>query len=159
MSLRLNATDDIDTPVLPRRRMRQDAELDITPMIDVTFLLLIFFLVASIPDEPHALELPKARHGVAVSSRTSIIITIADGGRGKALVYLADGKIGSPLEGDPIRQEAAVREYVEREHRTGKQSVIIKAERGLRHGDVSRVAAVAGSVEGVKLNLAVMETD
>ena len=32
---------------LGRRRGGEDVEMDITPMIDVTFLLLIFFLVAS----------------------------------------------------------------------------------------------------------------
>ncbi|MCP3692284.1 MAG: biopolymer transporter ExbD, partial [Planctomycetaceae bacterium] len=32
---------------LGARRREEDVEMDITPMIDVTFLLLIFFLVAS----------------------------------------------------------------------------------------------------------------
>ena len=34
-----------DQPVI-RRRQLDDSEMDITPMIDITFLLLIFFLVA-----------------------------------------------------------------------------------------------------------------
>mgnify|MGYP003325625382 CR=1 FL=1 len=44
-----HAGDDSDdrSPLhLPRKKL-EDAEMDITPMIDVTFLLLIFFMVTS----------------------------------------------------------------------------------------------------------------
>ena len=33
-----------DAPVIPRRPMKDTADMDITPMIDIVFLLLIFFL-------------------------------------------------------------------------------------------------------------------
>ena len=40
--------DDDDRPeALKSRQQLEDTEVDITPMIDITFLLLIFFLVAS----------------------------------------------------------------------------------------------------------------
>ncbi len=32
--------------IKPRKRNLEETEMDITPMIDITFLLLIFFLVA-----------------------------------------------------------------------------------------------------------------
>ena len=35
----------------------------------------------------------------------------------------------------------------------------MKAEKGVKHRDVSRVAAAAGLVEGIQLHLAVMEID
>ena len=38
--------EEDDSFVMPRRK-RDDDEMDITPMIDITFLLLIFFVVAS----------------------------------------------------------------------------------------------------------------
>ena len=41
---------------MPRKRRFDDAEMDITPMIDITFLLLIFFLVASKMDEGATLD-------------------------------------------------------------------------------------------------------
>ena len=101
-------------PVLKRRRIADALELDITPMIDITFLLLIFFLVASTPDLQVAVELPPARHGLGVSARTATIVTIAKrGGPGGALVYLADGKIGEPLPDDPATQQQEISETVE----------------------------------------------
>ena len=39
--------DEDEGPVLPRRPIEVDDEIDMTPMIDVVFQLLIFFLVAS----------------------------------------------------------------------------------------------------------------
>jgi hypothetical protein len=45
-----NVADTEEAILHPRRQVQPEEELDITPMIDVTFLLLIFFLVASIPD-------------------------------------------------------------------------------------------------------------
>ena len=59
--------DDIDEleegPILPHRRVKNSADLDITPMIDIVFLLLIFFIVASVPDPQVEADLPHARHG------------------------------------------------------------------------------------------------
>ncbi len=140
-------------PVLKRRPVRDTAEMDITPMIDITFLLLIFFLVASIPDASSAVQLPPARHGQVVNPRTSVILTVAE----PAVVYLADGKTGSPLPADPKIQSALVTQAVREGVAEGKSTVLIKAERGVKHRVVSRVAAAAGQVEGIHLHLAVLE--
>ena len=75
-----------------KRKPAVDTELDITPMIDVTFLLLIFFLVASTPNAQTAVELAPARHGDGVSEQSSVIVTIArneSGDYATADVYLA----------------------------------------------------------------------
>ncbi|NLE38525.1 MAG: biopolymer transporter ExbD, partial [Pirellulaceae bacterium] len=83
---------DDDQPALPRRPMKDDAELDITPMIDCVFLLLIFFIVSSKMDPSASVELPPAKYGGGVSDKTSFIITIAkQEGDLPASVYLADG--------------------------------------------------------------------
>ena len=77
-------------PAAIRSRAAEDFELDITPMIDITFLLLIFFLVCSTTDQESTIELAKARHGRGVGERDSVIITISDEGVDSAPVYLAD---------------------------------------------------------------------
>ncbi len=142
-------------PLLPRRRVQPPAEMDITPMIDITFLLLIFFLVASVPDPIKAVNLPPARHGAAVNPKTSAIITVAErGGPGPALVYLGDGKSGRALPDDPATQNALITQFVRESYRS---TVIIKAERGVRHREVSRVAAAAAEAERIELHLAVLE--
>lgn len=145
-------------PVLPRRPVRDTAEMDITPMIDITFLLLIFFLVASIPDPQKAVDLPPARHGAAVNPETSVILTVAEGGgpRGTA-VYLGDGKVGTPLPDDPGVQEALITRAVSDGFAQGRPTVLIKAEKGVKHREVSRVARAAARVRGIRLHLAVLE--
>lgn len=148
-----------ESPLGARKRPQEDTEMDITPMIDCTFLLLIFFTVTSTPDAQTALNLATAKYGVGISQRDSIIISIAENGESQpALVYLADGKAGEPLKGSPADQDAEVRNAVEEGLKAGKSEILIKAESGVLHRDVSRVAAAAGGVsETLKLNLAVME--
>jgi biopolymer transport protein ExbD len=147
-------------PVLKRRPVRDTAEMDITPMIDITFLLLIFFLVASIPDPHKAVNLPPARHGTAVNPDTSVILTVAEGGGSRGTsVYLADGKVGTPLPDDPAVQENLITQAVSDGFGQGRPTVLIKAERGVKHREVSRVAAAAGRVSGIQLHLAVLEVE
>ena len=106
--------EEQEGPVLPRRPVSDTAEMDITPMIDITFLLLIFFLVCSTASVQTAVELPPARHGTGVSDRTSVVLTVADrGGAGPARVYLADGKKGKPLPDDEDLQAAEITQAVE----------------------------------------------
>ena len=149
-------------PVLPRRPVSDTAEMDITPMIDITFLLLIFFLVCSTASVQTAVELPPARHGTGVSDQTSVVITVADrGGPGPALVYLADGRKGKPLAGDEDDQQTQIKEAVERGWSEGKSTVLVKAEKGVKHGDTWRVYTAAGQaeVEGIRLHVAVLEIE
>jgi len=147
-------------PVLPRHPVRDTAEMDITPMIDITFLLLIFFLVCSTANLQTAVELPPARHGTGVSDRSSVIITVAErGGPGPALVFLADGRKGNPLSDDEDLQADEIAQKVEQGLMEGKSTVLVKAEKGVKHGEVWRVETAAGRVEGVKLHVAVLEID
>jgi len=129
-------------------------------MIDITFLLLIFFLVASTADVQTAVDLPPARHGQGVSDTKSVVLTIAErGGPGSALVYLGDGTGGTPLPDDSALQEERIAQAVRDGFNQGKPTVLVKAEKGVLHREVSRVAAAAGQVEGIKLHLAVMEIE
>jgi biopolymer transport protein ExbD len=50
--------DDEDDEVLPRTK-RPEAELDMTPMVDVTFLLLIFFMVTAAFSLQKSIEMPR----------------------------------------------------------------------------------------------------
>ena len=100
--------------LLPKRPIDDSADMDITPMIDITFLLLIFFIVCSTMSASTAVELPDARHGTGVDERNSVIITIDAQGDGQApAVYLGDGKAGERLPEDHDTQQDMVFEYVE----------------------------------------------
>jgi biopolymer transport protein ExbD len=67
------AGDDLGivAPARARRRrllvLPEDTELDMTPMIDVTFQLLIFFMLANQLANPAPIEVPLASYGKGVS--------------------------------------------------------------------------------------------
>ncbi len=140
------------------RPKRSDDEVDMTPMIDCVFLLLIFFLVGSIPDLKTAVELAPARYGAGADPFRSVIVTVADAGENQpAAVYIADGKIGAPLSGDPAAQHAALVEALKQGIQEGKTTFMIKAEKSVKHRDVSRVASAAKDIEKTDLYLAIFE--
>ena len=146
-------------PLSASRKQLEDAEMDITPMIDITFLLLIFFLVCSTPDQDTAIEMAKARHGRGVGERNSVIITISDEGVDSAPVYLANGMVGEPLSDDPDDQREKIAEAVEKGRTEAKENVIIKADRNVAFREVSKVIKSVSRVEGSKIFLAVLEGD
>ena len=59
-----------------KKKKKDEAELDITPMIDVVFLLLIFFMVTSTMDDQKAANVPPAKHGVGADANKATIISI-----------------------------------------------------------------------------------
>ncbi|MBL9080746.1 MAG: biopolymer transporter ExbD [Planctomycetales bacterium] len=147
----------VDGPVLARRPLSTDNNLDITPMIDVTFLLLIFFLVAAVPDVQAAPELPTAQFGESVSQNKAVIITVAVGATPEEIrIFLGPAKSGTPLGGSPESQDEEIRRTVDTGKSSGKTEVIIKAERRVRHRDVARVMQAA-AMEGMKIHLAVSD--
>jgi biopolymer transport protein ExbD len=152
--------NELEAPFRPRQREIVDAEMDITPMIDCVFLLLIFFIVCSTMDQQSPIDLAKARHGKGVSERDSIIISVGAGGIDASPIYLADDTSGQPLQGSLEEQTEAIRSAVEKEKREeGKQDVLIKADRNVAHRDVSQVIKAVSRVEGINLHLAVFESD
>lgn len=149
-----------DQPLVPRRPL-DDNEMDITPMIDITFLLLIFFLVAGRMDDRNPVQLPTARHGTSVASKTSVVLTMAAGDGRQAQVYLGDGKSPEKLldSTDLVAQENAIQDYVEKQLQDPvqpKSTVVIKAEKTVKHREVARVTAAAARA-GSDLYVAVLE--
>ena len=153
------ADEESSAPLLPPRRRPDDVEMDITPMIDVTFLLLIFFLVSATPDKRTAIELPKADHGVGVSQLRSVVLTIAEGGLNAAPVYAADGRIpGTELSDHLDTRREQIGELVEEGFRENKPNVVIKGDRNVAYREVARVIKAVSQVQGVKIHLAVLES-
>lgn len=149
-----------DLQQLLRTKSTEDLEMDITPMIDITFLLLIFFLVASKMDPSAAIQLPPARHGFPAVEKSAVIITMAAESDGQAAVYTANGKLDEQRVdgGDIDAQEDEIAAFVEEQIAGGKENVLIKAERGIKHREVARISKAATRPEGVQqLYLAVLE--
>lgn len=147
---------EVEEDFLRPRAVSNDDELDITPMIDITFLLLIFFLVSSKMNAEQAVDLPKARHGGVVAAKEAVIIVMKRGSGDQAEVLKADG---SPFSADTEQQNAEIAEYVQQGLDAGKKHVIIRAEGSVRHGEIGRISeAISESLEeGELINIAVME--
>ncbi len=139
---------------------KDDAEMDITPMIDITFLLLIFFLVASKMDAASEISLPKAKNGTAVTTKNSAILTVTDAGDGAVNIYLGNGAVEANriTATDLAEQESQIAGYIEQmlfqEH---KEQVIIKAAKDIKHREVARIMQAVGTVDDAKLYVAVLE--
>lgn len=129
---------------------------DITPMIDIVFLLLIFFMVCSTLDRKNPVVLPMAEHGTVLSQRNATVITV-DGEKGRVVVYLGDGTANEPLTGNWTVQEQAVVKAVENGLHDGKTAVLLKAAGRLPHGEVAKIETAIVSVPGVTIHLAVTE--
>lgn len=59
--------------------MDEDVEVDLTPLIDVTFLLLIFFMVTANMAEPTTVRLPRSKTGIGETTGDKILIHIHRG--------------------------------------------------------------------------------
>ena len=122
-----------DEGIQPRKTKTEDAELDITPMIDITFLLLAFFVVVSKMDPTTAVDLPRAQYGFAVPEKNCVVFVVTQGTtKDDAFIFKGRGKEESAKipEGDPIAQETEVADYVEQElsARPEVTAILIKAE-------------------------------
>ena len=164
MSLELAWDEDELEPAqeelpLKKPRKKMDDEMDITPMIDMTFLLLIYFIVTSIPDKSTAIELPKAMIGETVAQLKATVFTIGEGGLNNAPVYAADGKIAQfALSEDLDERSKQIQEAVEKGAKDGNTDVVIKADKSVLHREVARVIKAVSRVPDVQIYLAVMET-
>lgn len=146
-----------DNVLVPRRPIVDDARFDVTAMVDLVFMMNIYFLVVWITAALAEIDLPAARHCTAAASDNSVVVTMTDNPGQTPSVYLGDAQPGGELSGSKV--EEAIAAAAEAGQREGKVTVLIKAEKGVRLKDVARIARAATSVKGMKLNLAVMEKD
>ena len=131
-----------------RKRNPDDGELDNTPMIDITFLLLAFFVVASKMDPQAAIELPKASYGVSVPEKAAVtlLVTLEEGGEYK--IFKGKSENNPVVATDPEEVEDEIAQFVQDElgKNPEKTSILIKAAGEVKTGTVEMVRrGVAGS--------------
>lgn len=119
-----------------------DDEPDFTAMIDMTFILLAFFIVTSTMEVSSTLTLPPARSGEGLADKATIISIWYDGDTPE--VYLADARTGGPAT------MSEVTAYVAEGIAQQRLRVLIKADRETPSGFVEEVARAAGRAEGVQ---------
>ena len=130
------------------RGKRRRNSPDITPLIDVMFFLLVFFMVFStIKTEPMGLdvELPKAVTGSPQTS-TSFEVLVDKSG----VLYVS----GRMATGTELRQQLAERLRVNPD-----MFVIVKADKEVRYEHVVNALDHVRAVGGYRLGLAVQQGD
>jgi biopolymer transport protein ExbD len=148
-----------DAPLILRKPMRDEAKFDITAMIDLVFMMNIFFLVTTITAALGEMDLPTARRCVVADRDNSVLITILrDGDQGPVIVYIGDAEEGAPLS-DPEEQNRAVRAAVEAGVREKRHTVLVKAARNVRLRDVTRISSAGTAVPETDLKMAVIEKE
>jgi len=152
-------SDDLLGGVLSKRHdPLEDAHFDITAMIDLVFMMNIYFLVTFIGATMEEINLPTAMHCAPLDGDVATVITVVAGPDPQLVnVYVDSGVKGTPLT-DPEQQAERIAQAVERGLAAGKTAVLIKAEKSIRLREMGRLAAAA-SLEGVTLHLGVMEKD
>lgn len=147
----MSTLEDFDVDIRSRRTKTESADLDITPMIDITFLLLAFFVVVSKMDAQVPVPMPKAISGGAVAEENCVVIVVTtESAGGPPTIYKG-------LSTDPSAQvtsegaldiEAEIAEYVENEisNRPTVEAILIKGAGDARTGDIETIKrGVAGS--------------
>lgn len=143
--------------LIPRKPIDEMPEFDITAMVDLVFMMNIYFLVTFVTVALAEVDLPAATHVAPLDGDASVLITLVATGDGQAAaIYIGDRENGERI-GNRDQIEERVRAAVEQGAAEGKTDVLLKAEKNVRLADLFRVSAAASGVEGLKLNVAVME--
>ncbi len=118
---------------LTKPKKREDADLDITPMIDITFLLLAFFVMVSKMDPQLSVALPDAKFGTTVPDKNCVVLVVMQGEddddytiyKGRSM---DDEDIVTP--GEAADMEAEIADYVETEfsRMPTLEAVLVKGE-------------------------------
>ena len=129
-----------------RRRPRNEVSIELTPLIDVVFLLLIFFMVSTtfIRETQLELELPEASGDLQQPEEQSIVITIAEDG-----TYAVNDQ--ALVNNQLATLMRALREQI-REGDASRQ-LIITADANSTHQAVVRAMDAAGRLGLTRLSI------
>jgi biopolymer transport protein ExbD len=149
----LGGTDSDE--LFARKTSTETPEFDVTAMVDLVFMMNIYFLVTFVTVALAEVDLPAATHVAPLDGDSSVVITIVGDGDQAATIYIGDREKGERI-GNRDQIAERVRAAVEEGAAAGKTDVLLKAEKSVRLADLFRVSAASG-VEGMKLNVAVLE--
>jgi len=127
----------------PGRWQWGDTDMEMTPMIDVTFQLLIFFMLTHAMANPLPMEVPAVTYGRGVNVEGQQFILIDEEGR----YYL--GYRAVP-ESAAASLDALVQEVRENARRADTRlEVIVSGHRRCRHGRVRELVERLSAVDGL----------
>lgn len=120
-----------------RSRREEEPRLGIAPLIDIVFLLLIFFMVTSHFDLASGvrLQLPEMASRLSQEPRREATVVIDTDGN-------------TYLEGEPVEKKLLEERFRKRVQDDGLERIILQADKDTRHGavlgiiDLARAAGV-----------------
>ena len=127
-----------------QRRSIKKARIEIIPMIDTIFFLLVFFMISTLSMTQFKgmpVNLPKAVSGQQAPAE-SAAVTIDKDGR----LFLNQQAIDKTALGDALRQQLV---------KNAEMLVVINADDGVEHGRVVEVMDIARSANVAKMAIAV----
>ena len=133
------------------RRQRQPLEITLTPMIDVVFLLLIFFMVTTTFSQQSELKinLPEAQGEESAALEKMIVLTInADG------IYFISGDDGLPHQLINQKNETLKRALIQASGNSRKIPFIISADGETPHQSVVTALDIASQVGFTRITFA-----
>lgn len=133
--------DGEEGPLAFGKKRKKDDEVDITPMIDITFLLLIFFVVCSKMDPSQTGAVPDAEYGGGVATNDSAVILMERGTGERAIIKRGNG---DKFFDDPDQQGVEVIDYINQQMALGKKYVMIVGNKDVTVGEVARVQRIIG---------------
>lgn len=135
-----------------KRRGRHEATIELTPLIDVVFLLLIFFMVSTtfVRETQVKLDLPEANGEPQAIEPGTIEIVIDRSGD-----YAVDGRV--LVNNDKSTLVRSLNEM--RDPESGSPRVVITADANAAHQSVVRAMDAAGSVGLTQISITTRQPD
>lgn len=134
-----------------RRKRREEASLEMTPLIDVVFLLLIFFLITTTFSKSQEAEipinLPTAVSGETATEGEKVVLFITDDGT-------VDIKGDGELEGETLNDK-----LTNLHARQPNANVVLKGDQEASHGKVIEVLDQIKQTGFKKVNLVISQPD
>jgi biopolymer transport protein ExbD len=134
-----------------RKTRREDANLELTPLIDVVFLLLIFFLITTTFSKSQEAEipisLPEAVSGEQASASGKVVLFITEEG---AVELRGD---------DTLVGETVAEKLADLHGRQPDADVVLKGDKGASHGKVIEVLDQLKQTGFKKVNLVISQPD
>ncbi len=122
--------------------------LEVTPFIDVVFMLLIFFVICTdfVQQPGIKVALPTTEHAIGRVTAPKFILSVTAAGR----IFLND----QAVEMEDLGAELG--KLFQNSKRHGGMMIVIRADRNIPHGQVAEIMAVARS-HNIETCLAIQE--
>ena len=140
-----------DEVYIRKRRNLPDTEIDITPMIDVTFQLLIFFMVTSTMQGNPPADLPPSKSGgsIEVAKVINVVVTPAAVSGEAPQIEINNEAVNLDELKLTLEEQASAR--------TDGIHVMLLADRTMKNGDLNEIEVLLSEIPGVTYHFGVQD--